>query len=277
MSVRISTLVCAGIAALVSTACSKPNDAVVQKLDEISQKLDKLDAIEKKLGGVGAAGVAQRPRPSGPMPGTPAPDKTYAMPIDGDPFAGPKSAKVTIVKGFEFACPFCERVRPTLEQLEKDYGKDIKVVYKNYVVHPQVATIPAHASCAAARQGKYVEMMNLIWEKGFKANRNLGADNMVQLARELGLDVKKFEADMNGEDCAKKVEADQAQLAALGTRGTPAFYINGRFLSGAQPIDRFKQIIDEELKKANERIAKGEATVDNYYAKFVMEKGEKQL
>jgi predicted DsbA family dithiol-disulfide isomerase len=100
---------------------------------------------------------------------------------------------------------------------------------------------------------------------------------MQAIAKELGLDVNKFKADMNGDACKKEVQTDQAQLAAVGTRGTPAFYINGRFLSGAQPIDRFKSIIDEELNKANERIKKGEATVDNYYAKFVVQAGKKKL
>lgn len=168
------------------------------------------------------------------------------------------------------------RVGPTVDQLLKDYEGDIKVVYKNYVVHPQVATTPALAGCAAARQGKFKEMEHLIWEKGFKANRNLGADNMEAIAKEVGLDMNKFKADMNGAECKKTIQTDQAQLAAVGARGTPAFFINGRFLSGAQPIDRFKALVDEELKKANENIKKG-AKVETYYDEFVFKKGEKKI
>jgi hypothetical protein len=77
--------------------------------------------------------------------------------------------------------------------------------------------------------------------------------------------------------CPKLVQEDQASVAKLGTTGTPAFYINGRYLSGAQPIDQFKTLIDEELKRANERIAKGEATVAGYYDEFVLKRGLKEL
>ena len=145
------------------------------------------------------------------------------------------------------------------------------------MVHPQHATIPALAACAADRQGKFHEMMKLIWEKGFKAGRNLSQENMDKLAGEVGLDMKKFKADVEGAACKDKVRQDQAELAQVGVGGTPAFFINGRFLSGARPIEQFKALIDEELKKANERIGKEGTTAANYYDKWVMEKGEKKL
>ncbi len=162
-----------------------------------------------------------------------------------------------------------------IEQLEKEYGDKIKVVYKNYVVHPNSATVPAHAACAANKQGKYKEMYNLIWEKGFKT-RQFGADNMEKLAKELKLDAAKFKADMNGPECKKLVQTDMRQLAAVGTRGTPAFYINGRFLSGARPIGQFKTLIDEELKKTEAALKKG-AKLESYYADTVVKKGKRSL
>ncbi|HUH04378.1 MAG TPA: DsbA family protein [Kofleriaceae bacterium] len=167
------------------------------------------------------------------------------------------------------------RVGPTLEQLKKDYNNEIKVVFKNLIVHPGTATIPALASCAANLQGKFEPMYDLIWEKGFNAGRNLSQDNMEKLAGELGLNMSKFKADMEG-DCKKIVEQEQSEMRAVGARGTPAFFINGRFLSGAQPIENFKAIIDDELKKANDRIAKG-TSVENYYEEWVMKKGKKTL
>ena len=106
--------------------------------------------------------------------------------------------------------------------------------------------------------------------------RKLDRENMETLAGEIGLDMGKFKADMDSDTCKKQVQQDQAALAKVGTRGTPAFYINGRFLSGAQPPARFKAIIDEELKKANERIKKG-AKVETYYEEFVIKAGKKKV
>jgi protein-disulfide isomerase len=253
-------------AALIVAAACQPvaNDETNKKLDEISKKLE---AMEKKIG---TGGQPQRPQP----PAGPDPSVVYSVPVDGSPIKGPKHAKVTIVEAFEFACPFCERVISTLDQLQKDYGNDLRIVSKHYVVHPQVATIPAQAACAAHRQGKYAEMEHELWEKGFKANRNFAEDNIVNMAKTIGLNVDKFKADLNGEDCKKAVQTDQAQLAQVGVRGTPAFYINGRYLSGAQPIDNFKKIIDEELKKANDAIAKG-MKVEDYYTEVVVKAGKK--
>jgi len=160
--------------------------------------------------------------------------------------------------------------------LAKAYPKDLKIVYKHFVVHPQQATIPALAACAADKQGKFHQMYEAIWEKGFNAGRNLSQENMDKLAQEVGLNVQKYKADMDGE-CKNIIRQDQQQLASVGVGGTPAFFVNGRFLSGARPPEQFKALIDEELKKANERVGKEGTTAANYYQKWVMEKGKKSL
>ncbi len=160
--------------------------------------------------------------------------------------------------------------------MAKAYPKDLKIVYKHFVVHPQQATIPALAACAADKQGKFHQMYEAIWEKGFNAGRNLSQENMDKLAQEVGLNVQKYKADMDG-DCKNTIRQDQQQLASVGVGGTPAFFVNGRFLSGARPPEQFKALIDEELKKANERDGKEGTTAANYYQKWVMEKGKKSL
>ena len=132
---------------------------------------------------------------------------------------------------------------------------------------------PALATCAADKQGKFYEMYELIWEKG---RADMSAEGMSKLAKELGLNVEKFNADMSGE-CRKVVQQDQQQMAAVGVGGTPAFFINGRFLSGARPIEQFKAVIDEELAKAEKRIGKDGVSAGNYYDKWVLEKGKKSL
>ncbi|HWN70208.1 MAG TPA: DsbA family protein [Haliangium sp.] len=252
--------------AACETAQSSKLDA---KLDDIVARLDKMEK-DLQARPVGAA-RGQQPR----QRMEPDPTKVYAVPIEGAPTKGPEHAKVTLVEAFEYACPFCERVNGTIEQLQKDYGNDLKIVYKHFVVHPDVATVPAQAACAAHKQGKHEAMSKLIWEKGFKAGRNLARDNMDKLASEAGLDMNRYKADIDGEECKKVIQQDQAQMSAVGVQGTPAFYINGRYLSGAQPIDNFKRIIDEELKKANERVAQG-TKVEEYYKKFVIEQGLKK-
>ncbi len=88
--------------------------------------------------------------------------------------------------------------------------------------------------------------------------------------------MKQFRRDRDGV-CVTQVAQDREQASQVGVTGTPAFFINGRFLSGAQPIDKFKKLIDEELAKANKRIHQGEASAANYYQRFVLEPGLKKL
>ncbi|GAB4530628.1 MAG: hypothetical protein Tsb0020_47110 [Haliangiales bacterium] len=240
--------------------------------DELAKVSERLGEIEEAMKNRPAAAA----RPQRPQRPRPDPKAVYSVPIEGAPYKGPEQAKVTIVKAFEYACPFCSRVLPTLEQIQKEYGDDVRIVYKNYLVHPAAATTPALAACAAHKQGKYNEMSKLIWEKGFNEGRNLSRENMDKLAGEVGLDMARYKADIDGDECKKRIQEDQAELARVGVSGTPAFYINGRFLSGAQPFPAFKVIIDEELKKAEDRLAKGDSLSD-YYAKYVVEKGEKKF
>lgn len=153
----------------------------------------------------------------------------------------------------------------------------MKIAVKQYVVHPDTATLPALAVCAAQKQSKFHEMEKLIWEKGWPGERpsNLGKDAMESFASDLKLNLAKFKSDMDSEGCKQQLAENKALLTRLGTRGTPGFYINGRFLAGAVPIERFKAIIDEELKKADEAMKSG-AKLQDYYASIV-EKGKKSI
>lgn len=244
--------------------------SVEDRLERLAQKQAELEADLARAKTAAAPTAAPAPPPGR---GRPDPATVYAVKVDGFPARGPRDAPVTIVRSFEFACPYSHKSLATMEELLAAYPKDLRIVYRSFVVHPQLATIPARAACAAQRQGKYTEMHDLIWTQGFEANRNLGMDNMEKLAGDLKLDLKKFVHDTDGV-CAKKIDADQADLAALGQNGTPSFWINGRFLSGAQPPESFKALIDEELARANKRIGKGGVTRANYYRKVVLAKGK---
>jgi protein-disulfide isomerase len=102
------------------------------------------------------------------------------------------------------------------------------------------------ASEAAHKQGKFWEMHDKI----FADQRGMSPAKYEQYATELGLDVAQFKKDIAAADVKARVDGDKKDAATLGVSGTPAFFINGRFLSGAQPFEAFKRLIDEELKKA---------------------------
>lgn len=268
---------------LALAACQADTKNLERKVDELAKNQQKMMDMLARGGGAGAA--AQRPQRREPDRA-----KTYAVPVDNDAFDGPADAKVTLVKAYDYACPYCEKVRPTMEELRKKYGNDLRVVSKQMVVHPRNAMAGALAFCAANEQGKAKEMDALIWDKGFKVRQldNSDVDGgkkcwdtpegcklVVGYAQELGLNVDKFKGDMKGK-CQQVVQKDMRDLQQLGVGATPSFFINGRFMSGAMPIENFITLIDEELKKANERIQQGTPAAQ-YYAQWVIGKGQKTL
>jgi len=213
-----------------------------------------------------------------------AEDAVFAVDVSGEVQAGqvdgPASAPITIVKAFDFACPYCQRVSPTMNELVKEYGGKVRVVYANLLIHPPAK--PAHlGSCAAAKQGKYKEFKDAFWEKGFapyaasggRDQAPLGEDNVVKIAKDLGLDGEKLKTDMHSPDCEKRIEADMAEMQKFHVNSTPTFFINGKHVNGALPKDQFKRIIDEQLAQVEKS---GVAPAD-YYEKVVIAKGEKQF
>ena len=169
---------------------------------------------------------------------------------------GSDSALVTLVEFSDYQCPFCSRAHGTVQQLQKDYGDKLRVVMKQNPLsfHPR-ARPSALAAMAAGEQGKYWEYHDLL----FANNRALEDADLEKYAREVGLDITRWKADMSNPKLAAIIERDQGQAGRLGANGTPAFFINGRFLSGAQPIENFKALIDEELAKAEALVKEGTA------------------
>lgn len=106
--------------------------------------------------------------------------------------------------------------------------------------------IAAEAALAARDQGKFWEMHQLL----LKRSPRLERDSLIKYAQELGLDVKKFTESVDGKKNAKAIERDKQLAVSLDLYETPAFFINGRKLTGDRPYDIFKKIIDEELKGA---------------------------
>ncbi len=244
-----------------------------RQTSKLSELVDRVTALEEKTD---RSTRSRRPRPD--------PNTVYAVPVDDAPYLGAKHAKVTIVQAFEFACPFCRTVRPTLKALLKRYDGDLKIVSRHYVVHPRIATAAALGSCAAGRQGKFELMAELIWThtvpwtgstRSFDRANSLSRENIERLAKRAGLGMQRFRSDVDG-PCRDTIAGDRAIMARVGVSGTPAFFINGRFLSGARPIEHFQVIIDEELEKANHHIAAG-VPLEDYYHRFVMQPGKPKL
>jgi len=165
----------------------------------------------------------------------------------GRPEKGPKDAPITMIVFSDYECPFCRRAEGTVEQVLKTYEGKIKYVFRDYPLpfHQKARPAAVAANCAIP-QGKYWEFN----QKLFTAD--LGPESYKKIATELGLDVKKFDECVAKND-QKSIEQDIADGGAVGVNGTPAFFINGRMLSGAQPAEAFKEIIDQELSQAGQK------------------------
>ncbi len=203
-----------------------------------------IDAIlqEKETGSLPDTVVTVTPSP------TPDTDfETENVTAMGDP-----NAPVTIVEFSDYQCPYCLRhFQQTMPQLKKEYidtGK-VRYVFKDFPLsfHEQAMPAAMAAECAG-EQGKYWEMHDKLFGERDKWNENPNVnDVMKQFAKELGLDEKQFNACFDSEKYKDEILADQQEGMAAGVQGTPAFFINGQFLSGAQPYEVFKQIIDQIL------------------------------
>ena len=164
--------------------------------------------------------------------------------VAGHPDKGPKDAPVEVVEFSDFQCPFCQRANPTVQQVLKTYGDKIHFVYRHYPLpnHPH-ARPAAEASACAAEQGRFWQYHDELFRN---PNRLTNAD-LKNFADAVGLDTAQFNDCFDKRRFKSKVDKDLEEGNAAGISGTPAFFINGRSLDGAQPFESFKSIIDEEL------------------------------
>lgn len=163
------------------------------------------------------------------------------------PSKGPADAPITLVEFSDFECPFCVRVLPTLDQVQEKYGDQVRIVYRQFplnAIHPN-AQLAAEASLCADAQGKFWEMHDAIFEARGKAD----ADGLKAMAVDLGLDPEVFGGCLDSREFRGQVEADLEAGRKAGVTGTPALFINGRFLSGAQPFNVVSKVIDDELTR----------------------------
>jgi len=171
--------------------------------------------------------------------------------IGDSPRKGSKDAKVTIVEFSDYQCPFCGKFyTDTYKQLVKDYvdtGK-VQIIFKDFpltAIHEHAQKAAEAARCAREQIGDtgYFMMHNKMFENQDK----LAVDDLKKLARTLDIDGKKFDSCLDSGKYEQAVKDDEAYGQKLGVTGTPAFFINGQKLEGAQPYSAFKKIIDQEL------------------------------
>jgi protein-disulfide isomerase len=170
---------------------------------------------------------------------------TVAVDTAGRPERGGAKAQVTIIEFSDYECPYCKKAEETVKKVMTTYGDQVRLVYRDFPLsfHEHARPAAEAANCANA-QGKF-------WpyhEKLFSST-DLSNDKLKAIAGEVGLDQKKFDDCLAKAEFKAAIDKDIADGGNAGVSGTPAFFINGRMLSGAQPFEKFKEVIDDELAR----------------------------
>ena len=182
-----------------------------------------------------------------------------------DPVWGSRTAPVTIVEFTDFQCPFCARAVPTITELEHTYGEQkLRVVFKN-------EPLPFHPNAKpAAEAGATIHALGgnqafwTFYDLAFQDQKDLGPASYEAWAQKAGVSLPEFRDAMSSHKYEQKVDDDDALAKKLGVNGTPHFFVNGVEITGAQPIDKFKEVVDAQLKAAQAQTEKGVAAKDVY-------------
>ena len=262
---------------LLGAACATPRSTPLDILERRVQHLEQLILErEEALRFLDQAYEAKLDADARPKPGT-----VYGVDIQpnlalGQAIGSP-AAPVTIVEGFDFACPYCYRSSVVLEEILREYQGKVRLVPKHLVVHPQQVMMAHVIACAAAKQGKFAEFFHAFWTDAYKPYEDqhdpalLGQDNALKIAGRVGLDLERVQADVIA--CQRVIDADQAELRKFRVDGTPAFFINGEFVAGGLSKEGFQQIIERKLAIAQQSGVPGA----EYYDKEIRGKGEQAV
>jgi protein-disulfide isomerase len=233
----------------------------MKRISRIGITFGLLITLAAGCGRGGGDEAAARPAPEGTA--YKASSVVYRVPVDGAPVKGDRSALVTLVSFSDYECPFCTKGHAVVEQLQKTYGDKLRVVARQNPLRIHDHAEPAAlAAFAAAEQGKFWEMN----ERLFANSRALDEESLDRLAQEIGLDVARFRAARQSPEARASLDRDRALAASLNVRGTPAYFINGRKVEGARSLEEFKNVIDEEIRKAEDLLAGGVRPTDLYDA-----------
>lgn len=171
---------------------------------------------------------------------------------------GNVKAPVMIVEFSDYQCPYCHQAEPTVKELLAKYGGRVSLSYRDFpltTIHSQ-AQISAVASRCALEQGKFWEYHDQL----FTASK-LEKDDLISYARDLKLDDKQFASCLASDKYNSAIDKDIQEGRKAGVAGTPGFFINGIFLSGAQPKDAFTRVIEDELSKKTNKPTRATANI----------------
>jgi protein-disulfide isomerase len=181
-----------------------------------------------------------------------APTAPVSVTLANAAIKGDKNAPVTMLEFSDFECPFCGRfAQGTLPQIISDYidkGK-VKLAFRNFPLgfHQYANTAALAAQCAREQGGD--DMFFKFHDKVYADQQDLNVDNLKKWAGELSLKMDQFNSCLDSKKYQSTIDADMKDGQSYGVNGTPAFFINGHMISGAQPFDAFKTVIDQELAK----------------------------
>jgi protein-disulfide isomerase len=182
-----------------------------------------------------------------------------------DPIWGKSGAPVTIVEISDFECPFCSRVGPTMKQIKETYGPDkVRIVWKHQPLPFHKNARPAHEAAATVMGLAGSDAFWKFHDSAFANQKDLTPENFEKWAVAAGVDLAKFKEAYAAKKFASKVDDDMKMAKTVGATGTPAFRINGVTVSGAQPFDKFKEVIDAQLEEAKKLTASGVKALDVY-------------
>lgn len=164
------------------------------------------------------------------------------------PAKGSSSAKVTIVEYSDFQCPFCSKAATVVNEIEKKYGSKVKIAFKNFPLpfHSQAKIAASAALCANEQNPKLFWKMH---DAMFADQSKLDKDNLIASAKKIGAKEADFKSCLEADKHKSVIDNDMAEGQKLGIKSTPTFFVNGKLVSGAQPLEVFSELIDEELAK----------------------------
>ncbi len=167
------------------------------------------------------------------------------IPVSGAPVKGPQNAPVTIVEFSDFQCPYCAAAAPQINALLQAYPAKVKLIYKEYPleIHSQ-AELAAAAAVAAQKQGKFWPMYDSL----FQIHDDLSRENILNVAKANGLDMHRFETDLDSTEVRETVVRDVQDGDRAGVEGTPTIFINGQRYNGPIAMSALKPILDAQLK-----------------------------